>query len=111
MDIFLIGHGLKGPSATILSNPMKKWLVEHQVERCVIFTIPIIDSAPLVHEIKSVSTSQSLHVETHPLHMIETTNANSPEDLNRLPWVNLNEIIKQIDLVNETVVFVGEAVQ
>lgn len=109
MDIFLLGHSMKGSSTTILSEPMKKWLLEHHVERCLIFTTTNVDSAPLVHEIKSVSTSESLQVETHPLHMIDTTNANSPEDLNRLPWMNLNEIIKQIDLVNETVVFCGRS--
>ena len=64
MDIFLLGHSMKGSSTTILSEPMKKWLLEHHVERCLIFTTTNVDSAPLVHEIKSVCTSESLQVET-----------------------------------------------
>lgn len=98
---------MKDPSTTILSEPMKKWLLDHHVEHCVIFTTTNIDPTPLVLEIKSASANESLQVDTHPLHMIDTTNANSPEDLNRLPWMNLHEIIKRIDMVNETVVFCG----
>ena len=107
MDIFLFGHGAMGGAPTILSKPMQEWLAHTEVERCIIFTTTSHDMQPLIDEIKALDQTDEMHIDTYPLQPLNTSEANSPRDVQAQPWNVLRELVKQIDDAHETTLLCG----
>ena len=107
MDIFLFGHGAMGGAPTILSKPMQEWLAHTEVERCIIFTTTSHDMQPLIDEIKALDQTNEMHIDTYPLQPLNTSEANSPRDVQAQPWNVLRELVKQIDDAHETTLLCG----
>ena len=107
MDVFLFAHGTDRGANSVFSPKMTQWLKSNNIHRCVVYMANEIDTKPLLNELIEHSNLNGDAIEVRQLQLINTSNATSPRDLNRLPWAVLNEMVKQIDLSNETVVFCG----
>tara|TARA_Y100000991_G_C21971551_1_gene349759 strand:+ start:1751 stop:3466 length:1716 start_codon:yes stop_codon:yes gene_type:complete len=107
MDIFLFGHGAMEGAPTILSEPISRWISDTDVERCIIFTTDTRDVQPLVSEIKALVGTKGMHIDTYPLQPLNTSEANSPGDVQAQPWQVLRELVKQIDDAHDTTLLCG----
>jgi hypothetical protein len=109
MDLFLFGHGPRNGESDVLSEPMRAWLQNQNIERCVVFTTTDKAYTALLDEIASVAGSESLHVESHPLQLISTKTATKPSDVQKQPWEVLTEIAKHVDDGHESVLLCGRS--
>ena len=108
MDIFLFGHPVLEGGTTVLTEPMKNWLGNQDIERCIVFTTG--GAYPeLLHEIEEANKTAAFHIETHPLQLISTRTATKPTDVQKQPWEVFRELIKQIDDTHESVLLCGRS--
>ena len=109
MDIFLFGHGARQGETTVLSEPMRSWLTNQEIERCVVFTTTDKSYPRLLQEIEDANKEASLHIETNPLRLISTSTATKPTDVQKQPWEVFRELIKQVDDTHESVLLCGRS--